>query len=121
MSRPSLDRPCSDRHAADIALKITSWKTLAPFLGLSELDDRDIEDGKTVRERNIKMLRIWLHQGQSATYLKLAMVFMQVQRHDLVERLCEIMQEVEGPGLNAPKCATICKFNSPLIMTYSLK
>ena len=109
MSSPFLDRPCSQKHAADIALKITSWKTLAPFLGLSELDDQDIDDGKSTREQNIKMMRIWLHQGQSATYLKLATVFMQVQRHDLVERLCEILQEVDSPGPHVPRHAIICK------------
>ena len=124
MSGHSLDRPCSRKHAVTIALKITSWKSLAPFLGLSDLDDADIDDCKSVRERNIKMMSIWLHQGQSATYLRLAMVFMQVERHDLVERLCEIIQQSEGPGPNMPKrttgvhesCAIICKFQLPTLI-----
>ena len=98
MSKDSLEQPCSREHANMIALKITGWKTLAPFLGLTDMDEEEImEDSRPGRERNLKMMRVWMHKGRSATYLKLAEAFLHIERRDLVEKLCELIKS-EGSG-----------------------
>ena len=100
MSKDSLEHPCTREVANNIALKITGWRVMAPFLELSEVDEEDIMEGsRPGRERNLKMMKTWLHKGQSATYLKLAKAFMQVKRRDLVEKLCEVIQKSKGSAL----------------------
>ena len=39
-----LDSPVSDLHLSDIASHITEWQELAPYLDLSEVEEKDIVD-----------------------------------------------------------------------------
>ena len=72
-SHITLDHLVSRDHQNKIALSITDWRSIAPFLGLEEPDEEDIEVMySTVKTRNIAMLRKWKHlHGSSATYRRL--------------------------------------------------
>ena len=69
-SHSTLDHLVSRDHQNKIALSITDWRSIAPFMGLEETDEKDIEAMySTVKTRNIAMLRKWKHlHGSSATY-----------------------------------------------------
>ena len=54
----TLDHLVSRDHQNKIALSITDWRSIAPFLGLEETDEEDIEVMySTTKTRNIAMLR----------------------------------------------------------------
>ncbi len=53
-SREMLDVPCPEKVCREIALKLTSWKLLAPFLKLDGADEADIDaDYKKNAEKKI--------------------------------------------------------------------
>ena len=89
-----LDQPCSDVHLCDIALSVTKWKSIAPFLGLTKAEEENIEKDCGENEtQKIGMLRKWRERfGRKATYRKLAKVFFKLERADLVEEVCELLQ-----------------------------
>ena len=88
-----LDQPCKDEHLCEIALSITDWQSIAPFLGLTEADESEIlEDCKKARTQKIKMLRKWRNKlGEKGTYGKLAEVLLKLEETDLVEKLCGLI------------------------------
>jgi len=52
--RESLIVPCPESVCNEIALKLTEWRALCPFIGLSEADEEDInEDCKRNMEKRI--------------------------------------------------------------------
>ena len=89
-----LDQPCRDEHLSKIALSITDWQSIAPFLGLTEADEVIIRhDYPNWITQKIGMLRTWKKRfGGKATYRKLGKVFFKLERADLVEELCELLQ-----------------------------
>ena len=88
-----LEQPCKDEHLCEIALSITDWRSIAPFLGLTEADESEIlEVCKTARTQKIKMLRKWRNKlGEKGTYGKLAEVLLKLEETDLVEKLCGLI------------------------------
>ena len=103
-----LDQPCRDDHLSEIALSITRWKSIAPFLGLTKAEEENIEKDCGENEtQKIGMLRKWREKfGKKATYRKLAKVFFKLERVDLVEEVCDLLQternsssseELDGP------------------------
>ena len=94
-----LDEPCRDDHLSELALSVTEWQSIAPFLGLSEAEEEDIErDCAKNKTQKIKMLRKWKEKfGKRATYRRLARVFWKLGRVDLVGELCDILQMEGGP------------------------
>ena len=90
-----LDQPCRDDHLSEIALSLTEWQSMAPFLGLSDAEEREIEeDSRPAKRRKVAMLRRWKEKyGKEATYRKLAKVFWKLERTDLVEELCETLSK----------------------------
>ena len=89
-----LDQPCRDVHLSEIALSVTKWKSIAPYLGLTEAEEENIEKDCGENEtQKIGMLRKWKKKfGKRATYRKLGQVFCKLGRGDLVEKLCELLQ-----------------------------
>ena len=89
-----LDQPCRDDHLSEIALSITRWKSIAPFLGLTKAEEENIEKDCGENEtQKIGMLRKWRERfGRKATYRKLTKVFFKLERVDLVEEVCELLQ-----------------------------
>ena len=105
----ALERPCTDDHFCSLALVITDWKELAPFLGLSEVDEHLIEEDSTSPlKRRIQLLRKWKEKctlcGKTASYKELANAFWTLGKADLVqmvgrEAAAQFMDEVEeGPA-----------------------
>ena len=88
-----LDEPCKDEHLCEIALSITDWLSVAPFLGLTETEESDIaKNYDKAMIQNIKMLRKWREKfGRQATYRKLANVFTKLKHAGLVEELCNLI------------------------------
>ena len=89
-----LNQPCRDVHLSEIALSVTKWKSIAPYLGLTEAEEENIEKNCGENEtQKIGMLRKWKKKyGKRATYRKLGQVFCKLGRVDLVEKLCELLQ-----------------------------
>ena len=93
-------RLVSRDHQNKIALSITDWRSIAPFLGLEETDEEDIEVMySTVKTRNIGMLRKWKHlHASSATYRRLLEAFWTVERIDLIDKLLEMVTTDTPPA-----------------------
>ncbi len=90
-----LDQPCSDEHLRDIALSITEWQTIAPFLELSEVDEEEIKCKypHLLIRQNLGMLRRWRESfGSRATYRKLAEVFWRVGKVARVEQISTLLE-----------------------------
>ena len=95
-----LECPCTPEHRNVIALQITSWETLAPFIGLSSSDEEEIEeDNKSTKSKRIALLRKWSEKlGKRATYLHLMKGFAKIERRDLIEQLCDVFIESWSGG-----------------------
>ena len=106
----ALERPCTDDHFCNnLALFITDWKELAPFLGLSEVDEHLIEEDSTSPlRRRIQLLRKWKSKctlcGKTASYKELANAFWTLGKADLVQMVGReaasqfMAEEEEGPA-----------------------
>ena len=97
-----LDQACRDDHLSEIALSLTDWQSLAPFLGLSEVDEREIvcRYPHDLQMQNIAMLRKWKSEfGQRATYRKLVQVFFKRGKCDTVGKLCHILLQEEAESI----------------------
>ena len=107
-------------HQNKIALSITNWRSIAPFLGLEETDEEDIEASySTVKTRNIAMLRKWKHlHGSSATYRRLLGAFWDVERIDLIDKLLEMLAADTPPTPTKGKVET--KDNETIIYMKTL-
>ena len=89
-----LNQPCRDDHLSKIALSLTDWQSVAPFLGLTEADEEEIRrDYSNTKTQKIAMLRKWKKRyGRKAKYRKLATVFWDLEQTDLVENVCKLLQ-----------------------------
>ena len=103
-----LDQSCRDDHLCAIALSVTEWRSISPFLGLMKAEEENIEKDCGVNEtQKIGMLRKWREKfGRKATYRKLVKVFWKLKRADLVEEVRELLltessssssEEEDGP------------------------
>ena len=91
----TLDQPCKDRHLTDIALSIKEWRSIAPSLRLTEVDEKVIRTRypEELIAQNTAMLRKWREKRRKkATYRKLAEVFWKIGKLDLIEVLCKAMK-----------------------------
>ena len=111
-----LDQLCRDDHLSEIALSLTDWQSMAPFLGLTEGEEREIEeDSRPAKRRKVAMLRRWKEKyGKKATYRKLAKVFWKLERIDLVEELCEILSECSHSDNDASSGGTLTSYTDYL-------
>ena len=94
------NRPCSDEHLRQVSQSIADWRDLAPFLDLTPTDEQNIigfPSPRPLSAQRIAMLRTWRRKnGKSATYQKLADVFRNSGRQDLVDELGELLTTREG-------------------------
>ena len=81
LDEETLNCPCTPEHRNEIAIQITSWETLAPFIGLSSTDEEEIdEDNKSTKSKRIALLRKWNEKlGKGATYLHLMRGFAKIE------------------------------------------
>ena len=86
-----LDQPCRDDHLSEIALSLTDWQSMAPFLGLTEVDEEEITSRypHQLIAQKIAMLRNWRQKlGEGATYRELTKVFYRLGKLGLIEQAC---------------------------------
>ena len=77
---------CSEEHLAEIALLVTDWREISPFLGLTEAEEHEILGSAphSVLPQKIAMLRKWKKKrGATATYKRLCTVFKKCGKLDL--------------------------------------
>ena len=88
------NEPCSERHLALISHDITDWKSVAPFLGLTEAEESAIlgSNPHSVPSQRIAMLRKWKqNRGAKATYKRLCRAFGDCKRADLVDKVKQVL------------------------------
>lgn len=97
------NQPCCDNHLVHIAEVITDWQELAPYLGLTQVDEENIihQYHESLPCQRRQMLRIW-HQrnGSAATYKDLASVFQHCSRQDLVDKIGELISIDSRSGIS---------------------
>ena len=89
----SWSQPCSEEHLAKIAMLITDWRAVSPFLGLTEAEEIAIlESTHSVPARKIAMLRKWKQKrGAKATYKRLYRGFRDCGLRDLEDKVTELL------------------------------
>ena len=91
--KEKLNQPCRDVDLRELALFITEWQTVAAYLGVTEVEVKDIEleEPGPPKKRKLSMLRKWKENfGEKATYYEVANVLWKLGRTDLVEELCKL-------------------------------
>ena len=88
-----LDRMCEDAHLNKIALWFVDWRGTAPFLGLKETEEEEIDSMKgSARVKKISMLRKWRRKfGKTATYRRLVQVFYDLEDVEVVDSICSLL------------------------------
>ena len=89
-----LDEGISDDHFHKIARFLTSWRTVAPCLKLSENDLDAIErECKDEQEKRLKALQKWKGKfAFKATYRKLVEVLLSLAMADVAEKICHLLK-----------------------------
>ena len=89
-----LSAPISDDHLCAIAIFLTSWRTVASYLGLSENDlDGVQQEGKDEQDKRLKALQIWKGKfGFKATYKKLVEGLLSLSMADVAEKICHLLK-----------------------------
>ena len=113
--RQKLNQPCRNDHLGKIALSLTDWQSIAPFLGLLKVDIEEIErEHVKVRPQKLAMLWKWREKfGRKAKYQKLASVFWDLERTDLVEKLRELLQTESSSSSSDEDDSSAAKDNLP--------
>ena len=89
-----IDSPVSDIHLSDIASYITEWCELAPYLDLSEVEEKDIVTTYPNRPKlqRREALRKWKESnGNKATYRKLICILCSQGRVNTAQTLKTIL------------------------------
>ena len=93
ISADELNKECSDDHINNISLFLANWQTVAPHLGLTEVDKEDVLEDKTkAQDRRYKTLQKWKAKNVfKATYTVLVDAFLKIGRADLAEKVCRLL------------------------------
>ena len=94
VQRSLLDSSISDMHLSNIASHITEWRELAPFLDISEVEEKDIVDSypNHPKLQRREALRKWKESnGKKATYRKLICVLCSQGRASTAQFLKELL------------------------------
>ena len=94
-----LNQPCRDKYLCELALSITNWQSIAPFLGLTEVEEKEISFmyPNELRRQTVAMLRKWKSKhGKKATYKRLARVFWKLAFTNVVEEICELLNSPDS-------------------------
>ena len=91
-----LNKRISDDHICEIALFLTEWKTVAPFLGLDENElDAIEEEEKKEQVKKLKALQKWKSKtGFQATYRKVVQVLLKLEKVDVAEKVCRLLKGI---------------------------
>ena len=104
-----LNEVASDYHLREIALFLTSWRTVASHLDLGENDLDDAEQGgRKVKDKGLRALQIWKGKfGFKATYRKLVDVLLSLAMADVAEKVCHLLQGAVYLFYSHP-CESLC-------------
>ena len=97
------NQPCSDVHLAEIAMLITDWRAVCPFLGITEAEEIAIlgSSSHSVPAQKIAMLRKWKQKrGPKATYKRLCRVFRDYGLAYLEEKVSQLLLEESSSSLD---------------------
>ena len=87
-----LDKKCTNEHLHEIALFLTSWRTLAPHLGLSSEMEAVDRDAHSEKEKSQKILKSWKTKfAFKATYRMLVEALLKIGSADLAEQVCRFL------------------------------
>ena len=92
--RSLLDSLVSDIHLSDIASHITEWRELAPYLDLSEVEEKDIVDSypNLPKLQRREALRKWKESnGNKATYRRLICILCSQDRAKTAQSLKQLL------------------------------
>ena len=105
-----LNQSTSDEHLRAIAIFLTSWRTVAAFLGLSENDLDAVErQWKDEQDRRLNVLQRWKGMyGFKATYRKLVEVLLSLAKADIAERICRLLKGISPENLRLWKTRVLC-------------
>ena len=88
VTKSCLDHDISDIHIAQLAKSVTEWQELAPFLGLTPAEEKEIVEQYSGRLKiqTREALRKWKEKnGRKATYQNLIKIFREQDRADLAD------------------------------------
>lgn len=91
LSRDQLVEPCKQECLDKMALKLSRWKILCPFLGLSsEEEEKILKSHQKNSHRRSGMLNLWREKlGDEATYLRLITVFDEAKMSGMIINLLD--------------------------------
>ena len=122
ISAHELNKPCSDEHITSISLFLANWQTVAPHLGLTEIDEEDVEEeGKKTQDKRYKTLRKWKAKNLfKATYRVLVHIFLKLGRADVAEKVCRLLVD-EGmyKSSTTPRHLSIIVLYHSIILVFS--
>ena len=98
-----IDSPVHDLHTADLVSHFTEWEMLAPYIDLTETDERDIrgEYPNNPKLQRRQCLRLWKQRnGSKATYRKLIKAFFDLRRIDVAEKLKDLAEKSKNISSN---------------------
>ena len=92
-------KECDDEHLQEISKWIPNYKDFSAFLGLTEVQEAEIDsNGNSVQRKRLDMFRMWKKTfTRNAHYFKLAQVFYECNRSDLVDKLCSLINPQNVP------------------------
>ena len=83
----------SDDHFLKISMFLTSWRTVAPFLGIKSNHLEDIEQENDEQVKRLHVLQKWKGIfGYTATYRKLVEVLLSLAKADVAEKVCDLLK-----------------------------
>ena len=97
-----LNQKCSNDHLIHISKLIAQWRDIAPSLGLTPADEQDIigDAPQSIQRQRIGMLYKWsVKEGDNATYQKLAEIFKQCERQDIVDEIKRLVTGGTGESI----------------------
>ena len=109
-SSSSWDQPCSDAHLAQISQWIPDWRELAPFLGLTDVEEQNIigYPPTSVPVQRMRMLMTWRQKQRTmATYNRLADALRLCNKEILVDRLSELLAKTEQITRGESDCSVL--------------
>ena len=97
VSPDKLEREVSEEHLLSIS-KFLSWRRVAPYLKLGEVEEGDIEmEGKSEAEKRLILLRRWKSTfAFKATYKVLINTLLSIPIADQAARMCRLLTAEEG-------------------------
>ena len=100
-----LESRVTQEHLQDISILLDRWREFARVAGLTDPDIVAIEcDERYQSDQRYKALRLW-HQKNAflATYSELIRIMLKIQKADIAEQVCKLVNEMDENSTVAGK------------------